>query len=490
MHTPWLRGRPWRGLWRRPAGVTVALLVVVVSWIRTEGGLDHHANRLVDFADAVFGTALLEGCALRDGGRRQLSGHPHPDCLVAPEDLQERRIARTPWIPKLATFTLTHDHWLAGIWLDEGATWNPLARTDLEGVELVDLPEAWRTPETARAAFRKAWCEREGLSMAVCDHPPSLDRPTPATRAAARTEWCSSEGTDAAACRSQFDDLDARFEAAWAEERSANIANLPRLTLAGRDLRNVAAAKTSLVDADLFGARLEGADLSGARLESANLFRARLEGADLFEARLERADLNEARLEGANFGAARLEGADLVRARLKGADLFMARLEGADLGGAHLVGANFGEARLEGANLFRARLEGAELFRARLEGADLRYANFRGSRNWTGASILATPAQFADFRGAQGLTQDQLDQMVGNGQTLLPDTGTLTIPSCWKTPPYGFNALVERVGGREPRRPGEIRAEFLCPEGQEPRRTGTRLPLDAPYPEGHPLAGR
>ena len=69
---------------------------------------------------------------------------------------------RAPWIPTLDTFTLTHEHWLAGIWLDEGETWNPLARTDLDGVEMVDLPEAWRTPETARAAFRKTWCEREG----------------------------------------------------------------------------------------------------------------------------------------------------------------------------------------------------------------------------------------------------------------------------------------------------------------------------------------
>lgn len=33
----------------------------------------------------------------------------------------------------------------------------------------------------------------------------------------------------------------------------------------------------------------------------------------------------------------------------------------------------------------------------------------------------------------------------------------------------------------------ELRAEYVCPPGEEPERTGTRLPLDAPYPEGHPL---
>ena len=43
---------------------------------------------------------------------------------------------------------------------------------------------------------------------------------------------------------------------------------------------------------------------------------------------------------------------------------------------------------------------------------------------------------------------------------------------------------------REFREPDDVRAEFLCPEGEEPQRTGTRLPLDAPYPDGHPLADR
>ena len=62
---PRLHECPWRGWWRRPTGIATALAVVVVSWLRTEGG------------DAVFGTALLEECALRAGNGRQLSGHPH-----------------------------------------------------------------------------------------------------------------------------------------------------------------------------------------------------------------------------------------------------------------------------------------------------------------------------------------------------------------------------------------------------------------------------
>jgi uncharacterized protein YjbI with pentapeptide repeats len=559
MRFPSLPAHPWHRRLRRPAAIALTLLVIVASWLRTEGGLDHYANRLVDLADAAFGTALFKDCAPYNAGF-PVPGQSPGDCFFAsgdpkePADVQRDRITALPWLPKL-----TYKDWVARILLDEPEPWNPLARTDLASDELVDLPESWRTPETARAAFRVTWCEREGLSMAVCDHPLSADRPTPATRAAARQNWCGSDGTDTDACLAGLADLDTRFERAWTEERAAILANLPRLALAERDLRNATAIQASLVAADLGGARLEGADLRGARLEGADLSKALLEGADLSEARLEGAYLREARLEGANLGGARLEGAhlrwarledanlsgarlegadlsearlegahlvgallegaDLSGARLEGAHLFGARLEGAFLGGAQLKGANLREApleraflsmaRLEGADLSLARLEGADLGEARLEradlrwarleeanlgearleGADLRYADFRGS-DWAGASSRASPAQFADFRGVQYLTQTQLDQMIGNAGTLLPDTGNLTIPSCWKTPPEGFDALVERVSEREFRSAEDVRSEFLCPAGEEPQRTGTRLPVDAPYPAGHPLADR
>ncbi|WP_111431145.1 pentapeptide repeat-containing protein [Rhodobacteraceae bacterium DSL-40] len=228
---------------------------------------------------------------------------------------------------------------------------------------------------------------------------------------------------------------------------------------------------TNLRRHDLAHLDLRKADLSGAHLEGAGLWRAHLEGALLFGARLEGADLWRARLEGADLGGAHLEGAVLSRAHLEGADLGGAHLEGADLGGAHL--------------------EGADLSWAHLEGADLRRADLK-SANWAGAHT-GSPAQFADFRGARDLTQEQLDQMIGNEMTLLPkDEGTLTIPSCWRGAPAFLDAKIANMpdvgGGR--RAPEKVRAEFLCPPGEEPKRTGTRLPLDAAYPEGHPLKGR
>ena len=119
---------------------------------------------------------------------------------------------------------------------------------------------------------------------------------------------------------------------------------------------------------------------------------------------------------------------------------------------ARLEGANLSEARLEGANLRGARLEGANLCRARLEGANLALADLRRS-NWAGASNRASPAQFADFRGAQGLTQAQLEDLIGNAGTLLarrhaPDTGEpFYVWSCWEKPPPDLDRIVATAAG-------------------------------------------
>jgi hypothetical protein len=205
---------------------------------------------------------------------------------------------------------------------------------------------------------------------------------------------------------------------------------------------------------------------------------------------LQGANLREARLEGADLGDARLEGADLWGARLEGAILSQARLEGAILWGARLEGAHLSQARLEGADLRQARLEGADLSQARLEGADLSATDFRNS-NWAGVSNRASPAQFADFRGAQDLFQGQLETVIGNSGTLLPDYPDAngqeySVASCWDVPPPDFEDLLAkalRFGGSR----ADLLDEWLC--GREPpARVGTRLPVDAPYPPGHPLA--
>ncbi len=230
---------------------------------------------------------------------------------------------------------------LTTAWPLESGGDSALFPANLEDAELVVLPPDWRTPETARAAFRETWCRREGLDMETCGQPSTSDAPTPAWLSADRANWCAGyRKLNDSECRERFADLDRRFADAWKEERESAIANLPSLNLVARDLRGARASDATLAGADLREARMEGADLSGARME----------------------------------------GAVLSRAGMKGAVLSRARMEGAVL-----------------------------------SGADVR------SAKWAGVSNRASPAHFADLRGAQELMQDQLDELIGKRQTLLPD---------------------------------------------------------------------
>jgi hypothetical protein len=259
LRRPWLHENPWSRWWRRPLAALVLILVLAISWLRTEAGFDHHALRLVDAYDDFRDKTSLQGCALRDGHRRQATGHPHPDCLVemTPEERKETRLARADRIPKLRWFTLTSENPIADLWLDGDETWTPLARTDLSGEELVDLPADWRSPETARHAFRKTWCDREGLPMPVCGHPVSANRPAPASQRTDRAAWCTQHGLEADdACFGFFDDLETRFTAAWDEERDASQGNLAVLDLSRRDLRCALGTGDSLYGADLSQARM------------------------------------------------------------------------------------------------------------------------------------------------------------------------------------------------------------------------------------------
>ena len=95
---------------------------------------------------------------------------------------------------------------------------------------------------------------------------------------------------------------------------------------------------------------------------------------------------------------------------LRGADLHGAHLEGADLRGAHLKGANLAGAYLERADLRGAHLERADLGGVRLRGADLRGAHLKG------ANLHMADLKGADLRGAQDLTQRQLDLAISAGR--------------------------------------------------------------------------
>jgi len=88
--------------------------------------------------------------------------------------------------------------------------------------------------------------------------------------------------------------------------------------------------------------------------------------------------------------------------------------------------------------------------------------------------------------------------MIGDPGTLLPDDPApdsdepYSILSCWPAPgPDFFEPMIAVMTAKRFERTAKVlRAQFLCPEGTEPRRTGTPLALNAPYPDGHPLANR
>ena len=126
-----------------------------------------------------------------------------------------------------------------------------------------------------------------------------------------------------------------------------------------------------------------------------------------------------------NLRRTNLEGAILYRADLVEADLYRANLREADLVGADLRGASLKEASLTGANLFQANLTGANLRGANLTGADLVEADLRG------ASLTEANLTGADLRGATGITQEQLEQAIGDEAIKLPEG--FTRPASWTT---------------------------------------------------------
>jgi uncharacterized protein YjbI with pentapeptide repeats len=354
---------------------------------------------------------------------------------------------------------------------------------------MVDLPFDWRTPETARHIFRKAWCEREGLSVAVCDHPATIDRKPPASLRADRAEWCGKHHiSDPAVCEAHFIDLDRRFASAWDEERGATLANLPKLDLTGRDLRHSFAPGAALTGAILVDSRMDGANLIEARLEGANLSQATLTGSTFIETRSEGATFDGARLERANFGLAWLEGATFNDAQLQDASFIGARLEGATFRGAALQRAYFGGAHLGRAVLNNVTAQGSSFFEAQLDGADLRESDFRFAQ-WQEATSTAALAHSSDFRGALNLTQSLLDAFIGNDTTLLPEG--LHVWSCWEAPPIGFEALIETA--IDPMLDSDfmrqsLRDESICNPENPRRPSGTQLSVEVRYPDGHPPA--
>jgi uncharacterized protein YjbI with pentapeptide repeats len=178
----------------------------------------------------------------------------------------------------------------------------------------------------------------------------------------------------------------------------------------------------SLSESDFRGANMREANLQSARLDRSNLAHANLQNADLMHANLSEADLSDADLSFTNLQQATLAEAHMAGANLFSADLRQARLphadiERADLRDAHLDYSQMPQANLQGAYLWSAKLAGAHMqdtqlqhaimIEASLRSADLRGAQFEGTV-LRGADISDAILDGADFRGAVGLTPEQI----------------------------------------------------------------------------------
>jgi hypothetical protein len=131
---------------------------------------------------------------------------------------------------------------------------------------------------------------------------------------------------------------------------------------------------------------------------------------------------------------------NLAFARLRHASLRFATLTGAELEGADLSDGDLREARLNGANLTGADLGGAALDNADFAGARL-----------TGANLCA-----ASLKDARNLTQEQIDDAIGDARTVIPDH--LDVPQTWIA-----NQIEPATNGRNGHQTSSMRLRAAAP---------------------------
>ena len=476
----WLLHPHWLDWLLRPhwlKNTVVVLATVVISWLGTEGGFVHFITAPLlekakpeTFSDWRFNLNPRRKRRLdlddRDTWTRRMLERDDPP--YEPSAADKRYLWWWQWQDRVLDHPPRKWSWV-------------LRPADMSNVVLSALPPEESNYLVARHKFRIDYCARRGIGAEVCGRTPSSRYDPPAFEAAQRLKWCENrKGLEAPeACTQFFADLNKNMTAEWKQYRADRLFALPKPDLSGRDLRF----------ANLWGSKLTGINLSDAQMEGADLRFAQMEGADLSFAKMEGANLSFAKMEGADLRFAQMEGADLSFAKMEGANLSFAKMEGADLSDAQMEGADLSFAKMEGANLSFAQMEGADLSDAKMEGANLRSAKMR-SVSWAEASVPFAIAHDTDLSDARGLSQGQLDQMVGDEWTKLPKPAAgdppFTIPSCWDTPPPMLDDIVRRMEWSEERR-AELKTELVCSPHQpqtdihrSPRRLTHAPPLHSP----------
>lgn len=123
-----------------------------------------------------------------------------------------------------------------------------------------------------------------------------------------------------------------------------------------------------------------------------------------------------------------LRGFLLVNVSFYKSNLDLANFSGTDCGYSDFHLARLLEAQFPGANLRNARLSRAYLRGANFDEADLRGADLRRA-SLTGASLAQADLRSVDLRSTRGLTQEQIDEAIGDHATRLPEH--LRRPEAW-----------------------------------------------------------
>ena len=281
--------------------------------------------------------------------------------------------------------------WWSGLWVPP-----LLVSADLAGVEFVKTPPGWRSFDVTKEGFRLKWCKDRGIDPKPC--------------------WSGQHNTEG-------------FEESWWKEHRAQIADLPDISLKGRDLRKANLRDARLLGANLIETRLKGANLHLAKMQGAELRSAEMQGAVLSGAQMQGAVLSGAQMQGANFSWAQMQEANLSLAKMQGADLSWAQMQGANLSWANMRGAHFNRAELQGADLSLAQMQGAVLDRTEMQGADLLFAEMQGAVLRLAEMDAHTNLNAATFQGAalRGvnfthvlISNEKLNTMFGDGSVTLP----------------------------------------------------------------------
>jgi uncharacterized protein YjbI with pentapeptide repeats len=271
-------------------------------------------------------------------------------------------------------------------------------------------------------------------------------------------------------------------------------------SLRGRDLTAAVLNRADLRKVDFTGAvmnhvRLLGAKLKQARFGCAVRGRERLIGnleiqesgdiqesdiqqsevrcTSLLEAVLESAELQGAffvgaKLQGAKFDYAWLQGASLALARLQGASLYRAALQGAQLYGAQMQGARLDAAELQGASLEEANMRGVSLNKAELQGASLRSAQLQGASLRDAIVWRARVASAGDLMDIAGADPNTMPWRAGKTpmpfmQLMTAADETQTTFAAWR------DALLEHIPAGAERDEVKVRLSVLDPqEAKEP----------------------